>query len=145
VQGHSTTNWWVVTSLCWQLVVLGWRVSTVWHELGMTGLQKRRLTACPYSSPLTNRPNLGGWREKDRGARIHECAHCAKSRDGGSWTPTAAPGGAAGEVHLDSLHRTTGVAYRRCSRQRGRGGASWGRALIDIFVPLLPSFSRLSF
>jgi len=36
-----------------------------------------------------------------------------KSRDGGSWTPTAAQGGAAGEVQLDSAHRTTGVACRQ--------------------------------
>jgi len=28
--------------------LLSW--DTIWHELGMTSLQKRRLTACPYSS-----------------------------------------------------------------------------------------------
>ena len=35
-----------------------------------------------------------------------------KSRDSGSWTPTA-QGSAAGKVQLDSAHRATGVACRR--------------------------------
>jgi len=67
--GAGTLNWQLmkVTSLCWQPVVLGWRLGTILHEPGMTGLQKRRLHA-RSNSPSMNRHELGRLTRENHGA-----------------------------------------------------------------------------
>ena len=67
-----------------------------------------------------------------------------KSRDGGSWTPTVAQGGAASEMQLDSAHRTTGVSCRLCSRQRGgrAEGDHSSTFLCLACLPISPSLEK---
>jgi len=112
------------------LLSLGWRVSTIWHELGMTGLQKCSLTACPYSRWWIAR----AWAADARGTAAPAFMNVPfepRVVMVALGTPTAVP---AEHWYLDSTHHTTGVTCRRCSRWCGRGGVSWGRGLLTIFV-----------
>jgi len=54
------------------------------------------------------------------------CTHWMKSRDGGSWMPTAAPGGAVSEVQLDRLPRIARQPWLTDSAAVGMAGE--GRA-----------------
>jgi len=53
------------------------------------------------------------WRRARATVSVLVVVPATKRCDGGSWMPTSAQGGAAGKVQLDSVHCTTGAAYRR--------------------------------